>query len=165
MNPSRFMFRDAFAVLTLITVGLLAPLPVAAQGSALDYPQWRGPDRDGSAAAFVEPTEWPEQLSQQWRNPTRPGERRAAIAGAAQSRSGPIGDEIEGGRAGCPRSFPRRDRPTNRDTAGRSGLPAQTPPTPKPQSQLSGVIKAPLASCSRVRNALALLQSAPYNGE
>ena len=66
MNPSRFMFRDAFAVLTLITVGLLAPLPVAAQGSALDYPQWRGPDRDGSAAAFVEPTEWPEHLNQNW---------------------------------------------------------------------------------------------------
>ena len=43
----------------------LVALPAAAQ-NALDYPQWRGPTRDGSAAAFVEPAEWPPQLSRQW---------------------------------------------------------------------------------------------------
>ena len=35
-------------------------------GLPLDYPQWRGPDRDGSAAAFVEPVDWPQQLNRSW---------------------------------------------------------------------------------------------------
>ncbi len=50
-----------------IAVWLLVPLPVTAQDSPLDYPQWRGPDRDGSAAAFVEPAAWPERLNRSWK--------------------------------------------------------------------------------------------------
>ena len=44
----------------------LMPAPAVAQDSPFDYPQWRGPMRDGSAAAFSEPAEWPPQLSRQW---------------------------------------------------------------------------------------------------
>ena len=58
------MWRSVFAF--VFAVWLLTPSPAVAQDSSLDYPQWRGPDRDGAAAAFVEPTVWPEQLTQTW---------------------------------------------------------------------------------------------------
>ena len=32
-----------------------------------DYPQWRGRDRDGAAAAFTAPSTWPETLTLKWR--------------------------------------------------------------------------------------------------
>ena len=35
-------------------------IPAAAQ----DWPQWRGPNRDGSAPAAAEPSAWPAQLRQ-----------------------------------------------------------------------------------------------------
>jgi outer membrane protein assembly factor BamB len=40
--------------------------PLSAQ-NALDYPQWRGKTRDGSASGFVEPNAWPQALKQQWK--------------------------------------------------------------------------------------------------
>ena len=39
----------------------------AAQTSPQDYPQWRGPNRDGAASAFAEPTSWPETLTRRWK--------------------------------------------------------------------------------------------------
>src|SRR6185436_18813815 len=39
---------------------------VSAQ-NALDWPQWRGPNRDGSLASFAEPKSWPENLTRQWK--------------------------------------------------------------------------------------------------
>ena len=64
MNRQRLTSRYVFLI--LIAVWLLAPLQPTAQDSSLDYPQWRGPDRDGSAAAFVKPETWPEQLNRTW---------------------------------------------------------------------------------------------------
>ena len=55
-----------YIVPLLVSGWLLAPILATAQESPLDYPQWRGPDRDGSAAAFVEPAQWPEALNRQW---------------------------------------------------------------------------------------------------
>ena len=40
---------------------------VAAQTAARDYTQWRGQNRDGSAAAFQAPKTWPENLSLKWK--------------------------------------------------------------------------------------------------
>jgi outer membrane protein assembly factor BamB len=40
---------------------------VTAQRSPLDYPQWRGRDRDGAASGFVEPASWPETLTRKWK--------------------------------------------------------------------------------------------------
>jgi outer membrane protein assembly factor BamB len=40
---------------------------VAGQGDAPDWPQWRGPNRDGSVASFTPPKVWPERLNQKWK--------------------------------------------------------------------------------------------------
>ena len=34
--------------------------------SAQDWPQWRGPARDGAIAAFNEPATWPAALTKRW---------------------------------------------------------------------------------------------------
>ena len=49
-----------------IGVAILA-ITLSAQRPSLDYTQWRGQDRDGSASAFAEPKVWPEALTQKWR--------------------------------------------------------------------------------------------------
>lgn len=43
-------------------------LSLAAQSSrpTADWPQWRGPNRDGVATGFQAPREWPEQLMKRW---------------------------------------------------------------------------------------------------
>jgi outer membrane protein assembly factor BamB len=43
---------------------LAAGLPAAA---ALDWPQWRGPSRDGRAPGFQAPAEWPASLTLGWK--------------------------------------------------------------------------------------------------
>ena len=54
--------RAPFLV-ALVIASAVAP---AAQ-RPLDYPQWRGAARDGSAAAFVEPATWPAALTRRWK--------------------------------------------------------------------------------------------------
>ena len=34
--------------------------------AAQDWPQWRGPDRDGVITAFREPASWPKSLNKRW---------------------------------------------------------------------------------------------------
>lgn len=50
----------------LVVVGILV-LPVEAQRSATDWPQWRGPNRDGVAPAPSDLKAWPAQLTQKWK--------------------------------------------------------------------------------------------------
>jgi len=44
----------------------IATLMAAATASGQDWPQWRGPDRDGAALSFDEPAVWPDSLTQRW---------------------------------------------------------------------------------------------------
>lgn len=37
------------------------------QNAPLDYPQWRGQQRDGSASEFSEPKSWPDALTRLWK--------------------------------------------------------------------------------------------------
>ena len=53
-----------FCVVTAVCACVISPI---AQDGPLDYPQWRGQRRDGSASAFVEPANWPETLTRRWR--------------------------------------------------------------------------------------------------
>src|SRR5215510_13666559 len=48
--------------LVAITVGSLQ-----AQRPANDWPQWRGPNRDGAAPAVADANAWPEKLTQKWK--------------------------------------------------------------------------------------------------
>jgi outer membrane protein assembly factor BamB len=53
---------DAFLT-CLLAVSAAAAARIAAQ----DWPQWRGPNRDGAVVSFAAPSVWPEQLERQWR--------------------------------------------------------------------------------------------------
>jgi len=52
----------------IFTVTVVAALLVGAVSSAAaqDWPQWRGPARDGVAAAFDVPASWPDMLQRHW---------------------------------------------------------------------------------------------------
>ncbi len=53
-----------------VVVGLaLASVPcvLLAQRGSPDWPQYRGPNRDGSSGSFSVPQTWPEQLVQRWK--------------------------------------------------------------------------------------------------
>jgi outer membrane protein assembly factor BamB len=43
-----------------------AALLGASVSQAQDWPQWRGPNRDGKAAGFEAPKTWPKELSKKW---------------------------------------------------------------------------------------------------
>ena len=59
-EPSVLWFRN------LIWATLLATVAAAQTPSTLDYTQWRGNGRDGSASGFIPPATWPEQLTRGW---------------------------------------------------------------------------------------------------
>ena len=59
--------RQLSALLLLLLLLAGAVVGVGAQSASLDYPQWRGRERDGSASAFVLPKVWPEQLTKRWK--------------------------------------------------------------------------------------------------
>jgi outer membrane protein assembly factor BamB len=40
---------------------------VAAQNAGSDWPQWRGPRRDGTLTGFTAPKAWPDTLTQRWK--------------------------------------------------------------------------------------------------
>jgi outer membrane protein assembly factor BamB len=62
----------------LVTASLLTSL-----GSPLfaDWPQWRGPNRDGVASAFTPPSVWPAQLNKKWEAPVGLGHASPVVAG------------------------------------------------------------------------------------
>jgi outer membrane protein assembly factor BamB len=47
--------------------GMILAILCGRQIYAQDWPQWRGPDRDGAVSSFKEPSQWPESLKQQWK--------------------------------------------------------------------------------------------------
>jgi len=52
-------------VVVIALVGLMAV--TEAQRPSTDWPQWRGPNRDGAVASFTAPTSWPERLNLKWK--------------------------------------------------------------------------------------------------
>jgi outer membrane protein assembly factor BamB len=40
---------------------------IVAQNAGPDWPQWRGPRRDGTLTSFTEPKVWPDALTQRWK--------------------------------------------------------------------------------------------------
>jgi outer membrane protein assembly factor BamB len=56
-------------LLAALTAGVAAQnAPSTSSGQAgPDWPQWRGPRRDGTLTAFTAPATWPDALKQQWK--------------------------------------------------------------------------------------------------
>ncbi|HSF18352.1 MAG TPA: PQQ-binding-like beta-propeller repeat protein [Vicinamibacteria bacterium] len=50
----------------LATFATLA-VSMAPASHSQDWPQWRGPNRDGAVTSFSEPSTWPESLSERWK--------------------------------------------------------------------------------------------------
>lgn len=48
---------------------------------AQDWPQWRGPNRDGKVAGFAAPQTWPQQMTQKWKVATGAGCATPALVG------------------------------------------------------------------------------------
>src|SRR4051812_31610207 len=46
---------------------LVMAATLAAQTRPADWPQWRGPNRDGVISSFTEPKVWPERLTRKWK--------------------------------------------------------------------------------------------------
>jgi len=48
---------------------------------AQDWPQWRGPNRDGKASGFKAPRQWPNELTQKWKKTVGAGIATPALVG------------------------------------------------------------------------------------
>jgi len=55
--------------ISLLAITIFAAAPLAAQ----NWPQWRGPGRDGLVSIFRAPAAWPAELKQVWRVPAGAG--------------------------------------------------------------------------------------------
>ena len=56
-------------------------LASAVTANAADWPQWRGPNRDGAVASWTEPKAWPDTLTTKWRIPVGIGYATPILVG------------------------------------------------------------------------------------
>jgi outer membrane protein assembly factor BamB len=73
--------RVQISVLMLIALWWALAPTVPAQGPSSDWPQWRGPNRDGTIASFMEPAAWPQNLTQRWKVEVGPGYATPLVVG------------------------------------------------------------------------------------
>jgi outer membrane protein assembly factor BamB len=64
----------------MVLAGCVA-LIVASCAWAQDWPQWRGPNRDGKVTGFTAPEKWPQQLTQKWQVTVGAGDATPALVG------------------------------------------------------------------------------------
>src|SRR5262245_17144400 len=64
----------------LLGVGA-AHLAPAGAGLSQDWPQWRGPDRDGVVHGVTVPAKWPKTLTQEWQVSVGEGVASPVVAG------------------------------------------------------------------------------------
>lgn len=69
----------AWRALSIPWAAILIVAAVAAHGQ--DWPQWRGPGRDGKVTQFAAPDAWPAALQQQWRVTVGAGDATPALVG------------------------------------------------------------------------------------
>jgi outer membrane protein assembly factor BamB len=71
------------------------PAVLAAGGVLLaqDWPQWRGPGRDGHARGFTAPAEWPPALRKAWTVAVGSGHASPVVAGGSVFAFGRTGEE------------------------------------------------------------------------
>jgi outer membrane protein assembly factor BamB len=69
------MSRTAFPIACFLGAWLTAVAPAG------DWPQWRGPNRDGKAVGFDAPKTWPKELTQKWKVAVGEGVATPALVG------------------------------------------------------------------------------------
>jgi outer membrane protein assembly factor BamB len=62
-------------------VGTASLLAVASRLAAQDWPQWRGPNRDGLVHGVTVPEKWPKALKEEWRAPVGDGVASPVVVG------------------------------------------------------------------------------------
>ncbi len=72
------MFTDKRHLLLLLCILTLALAPTV---FAQDWPQWRGPRRDGVVTGFTAPATWPAQLKQKWKIQAGAGHSSPIVVG------------------------------------------------------------------------------------
>ena len=65
----------------MVAIGCFIILMVASCSLAQNWPQWRGPDRDGKVSGFNVPEKWPKELTQQWKVTVGQGDATPALVG------------------------------------------------------------------------------------
>lgn len=73
--------RVRYAPLVAIVAFTGLTAVVGGQSATPDWPQWRGPNRDGTLASFVEPKPWPDALTQRWKIPVGTGYATPIVIG------------------------------------------------------------------------------------
>jgi outer membrane protein assembly factor BamB len=73
-------FLAASAVVGML-VGVALGDRVSGQGRGADWPQWRGPNRDGAVASWTEPKAWPDALISKWKVPIGIGYASPIVVG------------------------------------------------------------------------------------
>jgi outer membrane protein assembly factor BamB len=64
-----------------------------AKAAAIEWPQWRGPNRDGVAMGVTTPRAWPRELKEQWRVTVGVGHASPVVSGGRIYQFARIGEE------------------------------------------------------------------------
>jgi len=75
MSVSKPILPLAISLVLLDAASAQSPRPSA------DWPQWRGPNRDGAVTSWVEPKAWPETLTAKWKIPVGIGYATPIVVG------------------------------------------------------------------------------------
>ena len=65
----------------MVAIGGFVVLIIASCALAQDWPQWRGPERDGRVNGFAVPEKWPKELTQKWKVTVGQGDATPALVG------------------------------------------------------------------------------------
>ena len=74
MKPTHLMMTGSVLLAAATTV-------LSAQNAGPDWPQWRGPRRDGTLTSFTAPKVWPDTLTQRWTIPVGEGYATPIVVG------------------------------------------------------------------------------------
>jgi outer membrane protein assembly factor BamB len=66
---------------SMVVLGICLVVVGASSAWAQDWPQWRGPNRDGKVTGFTAPQTWPTELKQKWSVTVGQGDATPALVG------------------------------------------------------------------------------------
>jgi outer membrane protein assembly factor BamB len=71
--------KDHYQTIAAVAGGMI--LMSVGQVLGQDWPQWRGPNRDGKVSGFTAPEKWPATLTEKWRTTVGLGDATPALVG------------------------------------------------------------------------------------